>query len=93
MHGTGFLAIWSDLAPEDETDWAHGMTREHSSERVRIEGFLGWVPAAIFCVWRMILMDRKSPVDTHIGQRLKEYRTPDQTLKSPWMAGFNKIPC
>src|SRR6266576_2050361 len=22
----------------------------------------------------MILMDRKSPVDTHIGQRLKEYR-------------------
>jgi hypothetical protein len=22
MHGTGFLAIWSDLAPEDETDWA-----------------------------------------------------------------------
>jgi hypothetical protein len=41
MHGSGFLAIWSDLAPEDETDWAHWMTREHSSERVRIEGFLG----------------------------------------------------
>src|SRR5262245_39327937 len=31
-------------------------------------------PAAIFCVRRMIRMDRKSPVDTHIGQRLKEYR-------------------
>src|SRR5215468_3589453 len=31
-------------------------------------------PAAIFCVRRMIPMDRKSPVDTHIGQRLKEYR-------------------
>jgi hypothetical protein len=41
MHGSGFLAIWSDLAAEDETDWAHWMTREHSSERVRIEGFLG----------------------------------------------------
>jgi hypothetical protein len=41
MHGTGFLAIWSDLAPEDETDWVHWMTREHSSERVGIEGFLG----------------------------------------------------
>jgi transcriptional regulator with XRE-family HTH domain len=27
-----------------------------------------------FCVRRMILMDRKSPVDPHIGQRLKEYR-------------------
>src|SRR5215468_4356257 len=31
-------------------------------------------PAAIFCVRKMIPMDRKSPVDTHIGQRLKEYR-------------------
>src|SRR5215468_8809701 len=31
-------------------------------------------PAAIFCVRRMILMDRKSPIDSHIGQRLKEYR-------------------
>jgi hypothetical protein len=40
MRGSGFLAIWSDLAPEDETDWAHWMTREHSVERVRIEGFL-----------------------------------------------------
>lgn len=40
MQGKGFLAIWSDLAPEDETDWAHWMTREHSSERVGIEGFL-----------------------------------------------------
>jgi hypothetical protein len=36
-----FLAIWSDLASEDETGWAHWMTREHSCERVRIEGFLG----------------------------------------------------
>jgi hypothetical protein len=41
MWGKGFLAIWCDLAPEDETDWAHWMTREHSSERVGIEGFLG----------------------------------------------------
>jgi len=40
MRGSGFLAIWSDLSPEDETDWAHWMTREHSIERVRIEGFL-----------------------------------------------------
>src|SRR5262249_59814396 len=40
MHGSGFLAIWSDLPPEDETDWIHWMTREHSIERVRIEGFL-----------------------------------------------------
>src|SRR6266566_6494929 len=40
MHVSGFLAIWSDLAPEDETDWACWMTREHSIERVSIEGFL-----------------------------------------------------
>jgi len=40
MHGSGFLAIWSDLLPEDETDWVHWMTREHAIERVRIEGFL-----------------------------------------------------
>jgi hypothetical protein len=40
MRGSGFLAIWSDLAAEDETDWAHWMTREHAVERVRIEGFL-----------------------------------------------------
>src|SRR5215471_15740094 len=30
--------------------------------------------AAIFCVRRMIPMDRKKPVDSNIGQRLKEYR-------------------
>jgi hypothetical protein len=40
MQGSGFLAIWSDLAPEDETDWAHWMTREHSSERLSVEGFI-----------------------------------------------------
>jgi hypothetical protein len=40
MRGSGFLAIWSDLSPEDETDWVHWMTREHSIERVRTEGFL-----------------------------------------------------
>ncbi len=40
MQGSGYLAIWSDLSPEDETDWAHWMTREHSAERVRVEGFL-----------------------------------------------------
>jgi hypothetical protein len=40
MRGSGFLAIWSDLSPEDDTDWAHWMMREHSIERVKIEGFL-----------------------------------------------------
>jgi hypothetical protein len=40
MEGLGYLAIWSDLAPEDETDWTHWITREHAAERVGIEGFL-----------------------------------------------------
>lgn len=40
MQGAGYLAIWSDLTPEDETDWAHWMTREHAAERVGINGFL-----------------------------------------------------
>jgi hypothetical protein len=40
MKGSGFLAIWSDLSPEDETDWVHWMTREHAIERVSIQGFL-----------------------------------------------------
>lgn len=38
--GRGFLAIWSDLSPEDETDWTHWMMREHAIERVRVDGFL-----------------------------------------------------
>ncbi len=40
MQGAGFLAIWSDLAPDDETDWTHWITREHAAERVGINGFL-----------------------------------------------------
>src|ERR1700741_1715004 len=40
MQGAGYLAIWSDLAPEHETDWAHWITREHAAERVGIKGFL-----------------------------------------------------
>ena len=39
MQGSGYLAIWSDLAPEHETDWMHWMTREHSAERVGVTGF------------------------------------------------------
>jgi hypothetical protein len=40
MQGAGYLAIWSDLTPEDETDWAHWITREHAAERVGVNGFL-----------------------------------------------------
>jgi len=37
MQGAGYLAIWSDLTPED--DWAHWITSEHAAERVGINGF------------------------------------------------------
>src|SRR5437763_4241912 len=40
MQGAGYLAIWSDLARQDETDWAHWITREHAAERVGVNGFL-----------------------------------------------------
>jgi hypothetical protein len=40
MQGAGYLAIWSDLEPQDETDWAHWITREHAAERNGINGFL-----------------------------------------------------
>jgi len=40
MQGAGYLAIWSDLTPDDETDWAHWITREHAAERVGVNGFL-----------------------------------------------------
>ena len=40
MQGAGYLAIWSDLAAQDESDWAHWITREHAAERVGVSGFL-----------------------------------------------------
>jgi len=35
------LAIWSDVAHEQETDYLHWLTREHTAERVGIPGFEG----------------------------------------------------
>lgn len=40
MQGSGFLAIWSDVAPEQETDYLHWLTREHTSERMGVQGFV-----------------------------------------------------
>ena len=34
------LAIWSDVAPESETDYLHWLTREHAAERISTTGFL-----------------------------------------------------
>ena len=41
MRGAGFLAIWSDIAPNNLTDYRHWLTREHTTERVTTKGFLG----------------------------------------------------
>jgi hypothetical protein len=38
---TGFLAIWSDVTFEQETDYIHWLTREHTAERLGVEGFAG----------------------------------------------------
>ncbi len=40
MQGSGFLAIWSDVEASRETDYLHWLTREHTSERVGVNGFL-----------------------------------------------------
>jgi hypothetical protein len=36
---SAMLAIWSDVMPEQETDYLHWLTREHTAERVGIPGF------------------------------------------------------
>ncbi|MDO8903668.1 DUF4286 family protein [Hydrogenophaga sp.] len=42
MHprGQAQLAIWSDIEPEQETDYLHWLTREHVLERVGVDGFV-----------------------------------------------------
>ncbi len=40
MRGAGFLAIWSDIALNNLTDYRHWLTREHTTERVTTKGFL-----------------------------------------------------
>lgn len=40
MTQNGFLAIWSDVDPIDETDYLHWLTREHVQERLLVPGFL-----------------------------------------------------
>lgn len=40
MQGDGFLAIWSDVEAERETDYLHWLTREHTAERMGVDGFL-----------------------------------------------------
>lgn len=40
MQGNGFLAIWSDVTAAQETDYLHWLTREHTQERLGVQGFL-----------------------------------------------------
>ena len=40
MSNIGFLAIWSDVTRERETDYLHWLTREHIAERLAVDGFL-----------------------------------------------------
>lgn len=39
MQGEGFLAIWSDVEAARETDYLHWLTREHTAERMSVQGF------------------------------------------------------
>ena len=40
MQGNGFLAIWSDVTAAQETDYLHWLTREHTEERLGVQGFI-----------------------------------------------------
>lgn len=40
MQGNGFLAIWSDVSSAQETDYLHWLTREHTQERLGVQGFI-----------------------------------------------------
>lgn len=40
MQGNGFLAIWSDVSAAQETDYLHWLTREHTQERLGVQGFI-----------------------------------------------------
>lgn len=40
MQGAGFLAIWSDVEAAQETDYLHWLTREHTAERLGVDGFM-----------------------------------------------------
>jgi hypothetical protein len=40
MIGRGFLAIWSDIDAQLETDYVHWLTHEHTTERVSTDGFM-----------------------------------------------------
>jgi len=40
MQGEGFLAIWSDVEAARETDYLHWLTREHTTERLGVDGFI-----------------------------------------------------
>ncbi|MGQ0675764.1 MAG: hypothetical protein ACT4N4_06725 [Rhodospirillales bacterium] len=40
MQGEGFLAIWSDVDAPQETDYLHWLTREHTTERLSVDGFI-----------------------------------------------------
>lgn len=39
MRSEAFLAIWSDVPTDKEVDYLHWLTREHTAERLSVEGF------------------------------------------------------
>ncbi len=73
----GFLAIWSDIASDHETDYLHWLTREHIAERLSVPGFLN---ARVF---RALLPEA--------GRYLILYDLRDETVvgSEPYLARLN----
>lgn len=77
MRGAGFLAIWSDVEPDNLTDYRHWLTREHTTERVTTSGFLG------------VRVFRAARADIHRFFILYELESPEVLDGPAYMARLN----
>jgi hypothetical protein len=77
MRGAGFLAIWSDVEPNHLTDYRHWLTREHTTERVTTNGFLG------------VRVFRAARADIHRFFSLYELESPEVLDGPAYLARLN----
>jgi hypothetical protein len=73
----GFLAIWSDVPVAAETDYLHWLTREHTSERLNVPGFLS------------VRVFRARLIDVRRYFILYRLRDPGVVSSEPYLARLN----
>ncbi len=77
MRGSGFLAIWSDVSVAHETDYLHWLTREHTAERLGVDGFL------------MVRVYRSTDPELRRYFIRYELRSPDVVASAAYLARLN----